>query len=89
MLVKKVMKVNEIKEEKKKKLLMILWIKLKNDSDCEKISYNFVKNEYNMWLMDNKKWLGEKLMKKKALNKRKKVQNKKKKKKWSKKIIKF
>ena len=54
MLIKKVMKINKIKEKKVKKLLMILWIKLKNNFNCKKINYNFVKNEHNLWLMDNK-----------------------------------
>ena len=48
MLVKKVMKVNKMEEKKKKKLLAVLWVKLKDDSNCEKMGHNFVWNEYNL-----------------------------------------
>ena len=47
MLVKKMMKVSEVEEKKKKKLLAVLWIKLKNNSSCEKMKYNFIWNECN------------------------------------------
>ena len=45
-LMKKTIKINEM-EKKKEKLLVILWIKLKNNSSCKRKGYNFVKNEYN------------------------------------------
>ena len=47
MLVKKMMKVNKIEEKKKKKLLAILWARLRDDSSHEKMGHNFIQDKHN------------------------------------------
>ena len=55
MLMKKVIKVNKTEKKEKRKLPAILWAKLKNNPNCEKMGHNFIQNKHNPWPMDNKK----------------------------------
>ena len=36
-----------MKKKMKKELLVILWVKLKDNFNCEKMSYNFIKDKHN------------------------------------------